>query len=346
MAMSRFTSIAHHRRLHKLKGSFMSIKVSSWIWDHSPQKGAELLMLLALADNANEQGVCWPGIDNLTHKARYKSTRAARYCISRLERAGEIAVVSRRGKSNEYVFTAYREANGMSRLPDGMEAREPAKKRKQKAKNKPTTPALVSAPPSENGEKSTPALASAPPPLQQLVHPTPALASAPRTVIEPPVEPSIKKKDSAAAGGAPPLEPKPLYDRPLRMQTHHEALVEAIAGLFGLSYESSTKTEMGVVNGTAKQLRAVKCPVALVAALYQECKDRRWTTFTPMALTKVYSDVVNAKQAAEYSEPDSSEQLTMEHLRVVAQEAGGLQQLEDFVENLGKSPALDTKGAA
>ena len=123
----------------------MSIKVAIWCWDHSQHRSTELLMMLALADNANEQGVCWPAIGTLAKKTRYKAKRSAQNCIVRLEHSGEVSVVPRVGRSNVYVMAAYREAMGMSRVPDDMKAREPAKKRVQKLQKAPKfTPELVS----------------------------------------------------------------------------------------------------------------------------------------------------------------------------------------------------------
>jgi hypothetical protein len=40
------------------------------VWDHSPYDGGELLVLLALADWADDQGKCWPSIGAIAQKAR------------------------------------------------------------------------------------------------------------------------------------------------------------------------------------------------------------------------------------------------------------------------------------
>ena len=40
----------------------MSIRVMTQVWDTSEQKGSALLLLLALADHAADDGFCWPGI--------------------------------------------------------------------------------------------------------------------------------------------------------------------------------------------------------------------------------------------------------------------------------------------
>jgi hypothetical protein len=48
----------------------MSIRVMTAVWDRSKHTKTALLILLALADFANDEGFCWPSIDTLAHKAR------------------------------------------------------------------------------------------------------------------------------------------------------------------------------------------------------------------------------------------------------------------------------------
>lgn len=40
------------------------------VWDHSKQSGNGLLLMIALADQANDQGLCWPSIGTLARKTR------------------------------------------------------------------------------------------------------------------------------------------------------------------------------------------------------------------------------------------------------------------------------------
>lgn len=81
----------------------MSIKEMSRVWSDSAQKGNSLLLLLALADNANDAGYCFPGVEYLAHKTRM-SERTVLRMIEELERAGEIAVDHRRTKGNRYMI--------------------------------------------------------------------------------------------------------------------------------------------------------------------------------------------------------------------------------------------------
>lgn len=67
----------------------MSIRVMSRVWDNSRQEGGRLLVLLALADWANEDGECWPKLPQLATKARM-SVRTAQRALLDLEEEGEI----------------------------------------------------------------------------------------------------------------------------------------------------------------------------------------------------------------------------------------------------------------
>jgi DNA-binding transcriptional regulator YhcF (GntR family) len=75
----------------------MSIKVMSWVWDHSKAKGAELLVLLAIADHASDNGGnAWPSQRTLARRARV-TERSVQRAITSLVEAGELAVDSRSG---------------------------------------------------------------------------------------------------------------------------------------------------------------------------------------------------------------------------------------------------------
>jgi hypothetical protein len=68
----------------------MSIKAMTAVWEHSTQKEGSLLILLALADFAHDDGSgAFPSVATLAKKARM-SERNTQYCLRRLEQAGEI----------------------------------------------------------------------------------------------------------------------------------------------------------------------------------------------------------------------------------------------------------------
>lgn len=82
----------------------MSTEISSDVWKHSKQKGSRLLLLAALADYANAEGWCWPGIKSLCQRTRM-SERYVQQMISEIVASGELIVKERNGSSNYYRVT-------------------------------------------------------------------------------------------------------------------------------------------------------------------------------------------------------------------------------------------------
>lgn len=82
----------------------MSIKIMSWVWDNSPYTGKALLIHLALADWAGDDGVCWPKQDNIAAKARC-SVETVRTATRVMEQDGLLEIVQEsrgRGSSHRY----------------------------------------------------------------------------------------------------------------------------------------------------------------------------------------------------------------------------------------------------
>ena len=62
---------------------------------------ADKLVLLALADNANDEGLCWPRVQTLTEKCGMDE-RTVQRVIQRLQTAGHVTITPRAGRSNYY----------------------------------------------------------------------------------------------------------------------------------------------------------------------------------------------------------------------------------------------------
>jgi Helix-turn-helix domain len=70
----------------------MSIRVMSKVWDEAPYNLGTLLVLLALADWADDEGLCWPKNAQLQKKTRL-SERQVRNAMALLEAEKVITVV-------------------------------------------------------------------------------------------------------------------------------------------------------------------------------------------------------------------------------------------------------------
>lgn len=138
----------------------MSTIIMSACWPLQGMSPAQKAVLISLADQANDQGVCWPAVDSIATRCCL-SKRAVQQAIKWLRGAGIVSVEERQGRSTMYSVTPAAYAPPQEMHPSSKCTRA--------------------------GNAPTPADAAPQPP--QEMHPTPADA-APRTVIEPTREPS------------------------------------------------------------------------------------------------------------------------------------------------------------
>ncbi|EMO0334520.1 helix-turn-helix domain-containing protein [Pseudomonas aeruginosa] len=155
----------------------MSTIIMSACWPLQGMSPAQKAVLISLADQANDQGVCWPAVDSIAMRCCL-SKRAVQQAIKWLRGAGIVSVEERQGRSTMYSVTPAAYAPPQEMHPSSI-----------------CTPAANAPTPAD----------VAPPPPQDL-HPTPADA-APRTVIEPTREPSgepspLPTRSGPAAGEA------------------------------------------------------------------------------------------------------------------------------------------------
>lgn len=85
----------------------MSVRTSDRVWKHSKHGGTELLMLLAIADFADDQGNAYPAVSTLAAKCRMKP-RNATYILRALEASGELQICVNGGPkgANRYRIVA------------------------------------------------------------------------------------------------------------------------------------------------------------------------------------------------------------------------------------------------
>lgn len=156
----------------------MSIALMTLAWKSNIASGGKMV-LLALCDNANDQGECYPSVSMLAEKCSM-SERSVFNHISDLEKLGAVVRENRAGRSTIYHLDPCKFCT-----PTHADFAPPPCKSCTPANSAPLKPL-----------QTTPA-DSAPPPLQ-ILHPTPA-DSAPITINEPSIEPSTNHKTKKKA---------------------------------------------------------------------------------------------------------------------------------------------------
>jgi hypothetical protein len=81
----------------------MSIRVMSMVWEHSKQEGGALLLMLDIADHADDSGMAFPGIERLARKARLTERQIYRL-LQQLIRSGEISIEHGGGRHRANVY--------------------------------------------------------------------------------------------------------------------------------------------------------------------------------------------------------------------------------------------------
>ncbi len=212
----------------------MSTIIMSACWPLQGMSPAQKAVLISLADQANDQGVCWPAVDSIATRCCL-SKRAVQQAIKWLRSVGIVSVEERQGRSTMYSVTPAAYAPPQEMHPSSK---------------------CTSA-----GNAPTPA-DSAPPPPQEM-HPTPA-ASAPRTVIEPTREPSgnLLPADSG--------QPDAERDRQQACRAIWSAYAAAYQHRYGTHPVRNSKVN-GQVRDLLKRLGAEEAPA--VAAYFVGIND-------------------------------------------------------------------------
>lgn len=85
----------------------MSVKATTWVWEHSQSKGAARLVLLSLADYAGaDNGDAWPSIATLVRRT-HLTDRGVQKALADLTALGELEVLRNAGPggTNRYRLT-------------------------------------------------------------------------------------------------------------------------------------------------------------------------------------------------------------------------------------------------
>jgi hypothetical protein len=92
----------------------VSVETSNRVWKHSQKGGTPLLLLLAMADWADDWGYCYPSMEQMAIKCR-QTERNILNLIADLEQAGEIRRVARgKGGRGKFSGSVYQVIVGMN----------------------------------------------------------------------------------------------------------------------------------------------------------------------------------------------------------------------------------------
>lgn len=85
----------------------MSVYISTAVWRHSQASGNTLLVLVALADQANDDGECWPKIEQIAKRCKLDRSTVLRHLKKLRDQHGELTWEDRHaaGKSSLYRIT-------------------------------------------------------------------------------------------------------------------------------------------------------------------------------------------------------------------------------------------------
>jgi hypothetical protein len=108
----------------------MSVRVMSWVWEHSRAEGTDRLVLLAIADSATDDGGnAWPSTATLAKKAGV-DPRTVQRAVRRLIADGELTMRPNAGKNGVNVYrvtmTPRQSATPAQSHPGAKSPRQPA----------------------------------------------------------------------------------------------------------------------------------------------------------------------------------------------------------------------------
>jgi hypothetical protein len=71
----------------------MSVRVSTLVWGHSRAAGTTFLLMLALADQANDEGLAWPKRRTLARRLRIQEERTVSKLAAQAAALGELTII-------------------------------------------------------------------------------------------------------------------------------------------------------------------------------------------------------------------------------------------------------------
>lgn len=78
----------------------------SQVWDNTELSSTEKIVMLSLADHANDEGVCYPSVTRLTQRTGL-SERAVQGAMKRLREGGYLSVEKNAGRAGSNLYTLH-----------------------------------------------------------------------------------------------------------------------------------------------------------------------------------------------------------------------------------------------
>ena len=100
----------------------MSVKISAKVWEWSQSEGTDRLVMLALSDFCDDDGMCYPGVARIAKKCRISERSVQRAFLS-LTKLGELSIEQKAGihtnggATNRFILTL----SGGVKLTGGMQ---------------------------------------------------------------------------------------------------------------------------------------------------------------------------------------------------------------------------------
>ena len=91
----------------------MSVRTMARVWEYSSHKGNDLLMLLAIADFADDEGKAYPSVNTLAKKCRMQA-RGANKVLATLRASGELDIRQNEGPKGTNLYRVVLDAYPLS----------------------------------------------------------------------------------------------------------------------------------------------------------------------------------------------------------------------------------------
>lgn len=284
----------------------MSNTALTHVWTHSKQSSTHLLVMVALADAANNDGVCWWGKSKLSERCRLSETRL-NAVIRDLERAGELQVIEggydkdlKRNVSNHYLIMGLAEPSAEARP---VEEAKP-KKRNFTIKSKghggntvdPYTGVTRLTHPPQHGL----------PPVGNTVEGHGGNTVDPFPILEPTENPQENLTVPATAGNEPAAKAKRKRQKKDKTDSvprpEFNAMCDAIVAAHKFP-EVVWKTDMaGVIRDAARTLCLAGYKPEHIPRIHAYCREK-FKDFSPAAMAKHAAVVLDPSAAAPKPQP-------------------------------------------